>query len=85
MNEELEILKKKLLYRASYRGTKELDILLKNFVKKYINTFNIEQLKQLDNFLNFEDEIILDFYNNNKIKNQINKNEISNIFKKFKI
>ncbi len=85
MNEELEILKKKLLYRASYRGTKELDILLKNFVKKHINTFNIQQLKQLDNFLNFEDEIILDFYNNNKIKNQINKNEISNIFKKFKI
>ena len=85
MHEELEILKKKLLYRASYRGTKELDILLKTFVKKHINTFNVEQLKELDNFLNFEDEIILDFYNNNKIKNKIDKNKISNIFKKFKI
>ncbi len=85
MDEELEIFKKKLLYRASYRGTKELDILLKTFVKKNINTFNIKQLKQLDEFLNFEDEIILDFYNNDKIQNQIDKNEISNIFKKFKI
>ena len=39
MPNELEIFKKKLLYRASYRGTKEMDILLSSFVKKYINTF----------------------------------------------
>ena len=30
---ELEILKKKLIYRSSYRGTKEMDILLSKFVK----------------------------------------------------
>ncbi|MEC7212644.1 MAG: succinate dehydrogenase assembly factor 2, partial [Pseudomonadota bacterium] len=40
MNDKLEILKKRLLYRASYRGTKEMDILLSSFVKKYINKFN---------------------------------------------
>ena len=41
MNKELEIFKKKLLYRASYRGTKEMDILLSSFVKKkHINNFN---------------------------------------------
>ena len=28
MNNELEIFKKKLVYRAAYRGTKEMDILL---------------------------------------------------------
>ena len=47
MSEELEIFKKKLLYRASYRGTKEMDILLTKFVKKYVNVFSHEQLKQL--------------------------------------
>ena len=62
MNEELEIFKKKLLYRASYRGTKEMDILLTKFVQKYINSFNDEQLKQLEKFLEFEDEIIYNFY-----------------------
>ena len=36
MSEKLEILKKKLLYRASYRGTKEMDILLSSFVKNYL-------------------------------------------------
>ena len=35
----LENFKKKLLYRASYRGTREMDILLRSFVNKYINTF----------------------------------------------
>ena len=85
MSEELEILKKKLLYRASYRGTKEMDILLTTFVKKYLNIFNDEQLKQLEKFLEFEDEIIYNFYNFDKVKKEIDKNKISEIFKNFKI
>ena len=40
MSDKLENFKKKLLYRASYRGTKEMDILLSSFVKKNINIFN---------------------------------------------
>ena len=85
MSEELEIFKKKLLYRASYRGTKEMDILLTKFVKKYLNSFNYEQLKQLEKFLEFEDEIIYDFYNFDKVKKEIDKNKISEIFKNFEI
>ena len=85
MNEKLEILKKKLLYRASYRGTKEMDILLSTFVKKHINTLNDEQLIELEDFLKFEDEVILDFYNFDITKNEIEKNSISKIFKNFKM
>ena len=85
MSEELEIFKKKLLYRASYRGTKEMDILLTKFVKKYLNSFNDEQLRQLEKFLEFEDEIIYNFYNFDKVKKEIDKNKISEIFKNFKI
>ena len=84
MNEELEIFKKKLLYRASYRGTKEMDILLTNFVKRYINEFNNSELKELEKFLKYDDEIILDFYNND-INNDIAKYSISKIFKNFKL
>ena len=85
MFEKLEIYKKKLIYRASYRGTKEMDILLTKFVKKYLNSFNYEQLRQLEKFLEFEDEIIYDFYNFDKVKKEIDKNKISEIFKNFKI
>ncbi len=80
---ELEIFKKKLLYRSNYRGTKELDILLSQFVKKNINNFNKSQLQELDKFLDFEDDVILDYYHNGVIKRDIDKNGISKIFKDF--
>ena len=40
MDNKLEIFKKKLIYRAGYRGTKEMDILLSSFVNKYIDSFD---------------------------------------------
>ena len=82
---ELEIFKKKLLYRSNYRGTKEMDILLSQFVKKNINNFDKEQLLELDKFLDFEDEVILNFYNYSVKKNNIDKNKISKIFKNFRL
>ena len=85
MSEELEIFKKKLLYRASYRGTKEMDILLTSFVKKYIGDFDDIQLKHLEKFLEFEDEIIQQFYNKGINIDEIEKNPISKIFIKFKL
>ena len=85
MTKELENFKKKLLYRASYRGTKEMDILLSSFVKKFINDLNQTQLSHLEKFLQFEDEIIIDFYNFNNVRDDIDKNPISKIFKEFKI
>ena len=85
MVDKLEILKKKLLYRASYRGTKEMDILLTNFVNKYIDEFDENNLLELEIFLNFEDEVLLNFYRNNVIENKIDQNKISKIFKNFKI
>tara|TARA_B100001248_G_scaffold231958_1_gene192639 strand:- start:327 stop:584 length:258 start_codon:yes stop_codon:yes gene_type:complete len=85
MVEKLENLKKKLLYRASYRGTKEMDILLSQFVKKNINNFDNNQLLELEKFLKFDDETIFNFYNFNKIDHDIDQNLISKIFKNFKI
>ena len=85
MSNKLEILKKRLVYRASYRGTKEMDILLSAFVNKYIDSFDEFLLSELKNFLNFEDEIILNFYNYNIIKKKIDENKVAKIFKNFKI
>ena len=85
MNNKLEIIKKKLIYRAGYRGTKEMDILLSSFVNKYINDFDENLLAELEKFLDFEDEIILNFYNFNLVEKEIDKNKVSKIFQKFKI
>ncbi|MBL6786151.1 MAG: succinate dehydrogenase assembly factor 2 [Candidatus Pelagibacter bacterium] len=85
MNIKLEIFKKKLIYRAAYRGTKEMDILLSSFVNKHIDLFNENQLLELDKFLNFDDEVILNFYQHNTIENQIDENSVSLIFKNFRL
>ena len=85
MNNKLEIIKKKLIYRAGYRGTKEMDILLSSFVNKYINDFDENLLAELEKFLDFEDEIILNFYNFNLVEKNIDQNKVSRIFQKFKI
>ena len=85
MTLNIDQLKKKIIYRSNYRGTKEMDILLSNFVKKYIDQLNQEELKELDKFLDFEDDVILDFYQNGIVKQSIDKNKISKIFKSYQI
>ena len=81
----IDLLKKKILYRSEYRGTKEMDLLLSNFVKKYINGFGIVELKQLNNLLNFDDDSLFKWYLNKKGNIKISSNKVSNLFKNFRI
>ena len=85
MSKKLEIFKKRLLYRASYRGTKEMDILLSKFVSKYINELDENLLLELEKFLDFEDEVILNYYHHNIVEKKIDENEISKKFKNFSV
>jgi antitoxin CptB len=85
MINKLEIFKKRLIYRASYRGTKEMDILLSNFVNKYIDEFDETLLLHLEKFLNLEDETILNYYHYDVLDKNIEENEILKLFKKYKI
>ena len=82
---ELTSLKKKIIYRANYRGTKEMDILLSKFVDKYINSLPEDKLKSLYEFLNLEDDKIFQIYQK-KIKLEEDKfNEITRLFVDFRI
>ena len=82
---ELENLKKKVLYRSNYRGTKEMDILLSRFVNKYINSLSVDDLKKLNEFLDISDDELSNFYLNDKTTEEISNNPISKIFKNFKM
>tara|TARA_B100001094_G_C17716779_1_gene570028 strand:+ start:140 stop:394 length:255 start_codon:yes stop_codon:yes gene_type:complete len=82
---ELESLKKKLLYRSNYRGTKEMDMLLSNFVRLNIEKLTESQLYELEEFLNFEDEDIYNYYQNNISNKKIDNNSISVLLKKFNV
>ena len=81
MSQNKEEIKNKIIYRSSYRGTKEMDILMTNFVRNIINDLDINQLKLLDEFVNLDDEVL------KSIKNRESKIEINQelffIIKKF--
>ena len=77
-------IKKRIIYRASYRGTKELDILISSFVNKIIDDLNDEDLLKLEKFVNLDDQELLKFNKNfNEIDNQ-NLDKIFNEFYNFK-
>ena len=52
----IDELKKKIIYRSTYRGTKEMDALISSFTKKVINDLNAEQLIDLSILLDIDDE-----------------------------
>ena len=54
-----EDLKNKIIYRATYRGSKEMDILILNFVNSVIDDLENHQLIELDKLINFDDESLI--------------------------
>ena len=81
----IDILKKKILYRSQHRGTKEMDLLLNSFVKKYIDTFDNNEIKLLDLLLNIDDEILYKWYLGQNITTQIPNNTVTKKLKNFKL
>tara|TARA_Y100000748_G_C15413864_1_gene456558 strand:- start:42 stop:290 length:249 start_codon:yes stop_codon:yes gene_type:complete len=59
-----EEIKNKIIYRASYRGSKEMDILMTTFVKSLINDLNLNELMELDLLINLDDESLINIKNN---------------------
>ena len=80
-----EILKKQIFYRSTHRSSKEMDILLGNFVKEYIDVFNIDDLKNLEQILSIEDEILYSWYFDKKKSDLIYDNKVSNLLKNFNL
>ena len=80
-----EILKKQIIYRSIHRGTKEMDLLLGEFVKKNINSFNLNELKELEYLVDTEDTILEKWYFNKITTKQIPVNKVSKLLKIFKI
>ena len=77
-------LKKKIKYRAEYRGIKEMDLLLGKFVKKYVDTFTYDELLDLYKILEEDDDEIFKWYSGSENNNKIIENKVSGLLKKFK-
>ena len=80
-----EILKKQIIYRSMHRGTKEMDLLLGNFVKKYVDELNVTELKDLEKLLFIEDDVIYKWYIKKDSDKIIPKTKVSVLLKNFKL
>jgi|TARA_B110000438_G_scaffold299236_1_gene349019 antitoxin CptB len=84
MTYNINDLKKRIIYRSMYRGTKEMDGLLSTFTKIYLETFSNQELILLSNLLDLDDENLYKFKQGKKTSIDINDNKISRLFKDFK-
>ena len=80
-----EILKKQIIYRSMHRGTKEMDLLLGNFVKIHIDKLDSNELKDLDKLLFIEDEILHKWYIEKNPNKLIPKTKVSIMLKNFRL
>ena len=76
-------LKKKIIYRSSYRGTKEMDKLLSSFVNMYINDLNPIELSLLSDLLDYDDEILYNLNVGKTKSSLIEENRVTKLFEKF--
>ena len=83
MNIDIDQLKKKIIYRSNYRGTKEMDKLLGAFTNKHINMLEHKDLLDLEKLLNIDDDNLFNFYRGLNTDIHFEKNKINNLFKNF--
>jgi len=76
-------LKKKIIYRSSYRGTKEMDKLLGAFTARYINTLKDDELLQLCDLLDCDDENLYKYNQGHETTIMIKLNRVSKLFKNY--
>ena len=84
MSLDIDQLKKKIIYRSNYRGTKEMDKLLGAFTKKYIDQLDNKDLSDLENLLEIDDDELYNFYNGLSTSIEFKENNINMLFKNFK-
>jgi len=80
-----EFLIKQIIYRATHRGSKEMDILLGQFAKQHIKDLSIEELKDLNEIMSIEDNLLYEWYFNKINNKKIVDNKISHKLRNFKL
>jgi|TARA_B100001029_G_scaffold179131_1_gene187634 antitoxin CptB len=73
MSSDIDILKKRIIFRASHRGSKEMDMLMKSFTESIIDNLNPNELKILDKLVDLNDEDLLKIKTNKSTKDKIYK------------
>ena len=76
-------LKNKIIYRANYRGTKEMDKLLGSFTKIHINLLLDDELPLLCNLLDLDDENLYRLNQGKDLTIKIEPNKVTKLFQNY--
>ena len=76
-------LKNKIIYRANYRGTKEMDKLLGSFTKMYIDQLSDNELPLLCDLLDLDDENLYKLNQGINLTIFIEANKITKLFQNY--
>ena len=83
MSIHIKDLKNKIIYRANYRGTKEMDKLLGAFTKKYIDQLMDEELIMLCDLLDYDDENLYKLNQGLELTIEIKLNKVTKLLKNY--
>ena len=76
-------LKNKIIYRANYRGTKEMDKLLGSFTKIFIDQLTGDELPLLCDLLDLDDENLYRLNQGKDLTIKIEPNKVTELFQNY--
>lgn len=80
-NETEENTRKRLIFRSEHRGTKEMDLLMGSFARKYVPEFTAAEIAQYEDLLQNNDP---DLYNWITGKEEAPANIVNDVFVRLK-
>ena len=84
MTINIKDLKNKIIYRANYRGTKEMDKLLGSFTRIHIDLLTDNALPLLCDLLDLDDENLYKLNQGLPLTVKIKNNMVTELFKNYK-
>ena len=84
-DQNIDVIRKRLYYRAMHRGTKEMDLLLGSFAGKYISELSKLELREFEELLNISDQDLYDFYNRRLIPSRFADSRVLKLFISFRV
>ncbi len=61
LTDPLEVRRKRLMFRANYRGMKELDLVIGAFSEAFVPSFDADSLREFEAILDVPDSDLLDW------------------------
>lgn len=83
--EPLDVLRRKLRFRAWHRGTQEADMLIGTFADQYLPGFAADELRQFERLLEEDDPVIDDWIRDHQSVPKEHDNRVMALLRRFRL